>query len=244
MAPGKKDPPDLPTSGSASTRFAMIVENIDGKAPPAKQPPAAKEPPAKEPPAFSVGHDDKIDGIYRPGDQRRDWSVEGRLELMEPARAPPAAPDIEVRPPTQRRFRLAVLQSLAALQSVAAWQSLVARRLPLAAFLTLVALLVAGAGFFLWGRLRRAPPPPVPVPAETLESRAPAPGSVHIDSEPSGAVVFIDGQEAGTTPLLVTNAIPAGKSVKVRVTLPGYRPWFGVLQGGGNAKLSAQLRRR
>ena len=93
MAPGKKDPPDLPASGSASARFAMIVEKIDGK-----------EPPAKEPPAFSVGHDDKIDGIYRPGDQRRDWSVEGRLELMEPTR--PAAPNIEgqVRRPRDDGF--------------------------------------------------------------------------------------------------------------------------------------------
>jgi hypothetical protein len=223
MAPGKKDPPDLPASGGASARFAMIVEKIDGKEP------RAKEPPAKEPPAFSVGHDGKIDGIYRPGDQRRDWSVEGRLELMEPVR--PAAPNIEgqVRPPAPRRFPLAAF--------------LTPRRLQLAAVLTIVALLVVGAGFFIWGRLRPAPPP-VPLAAETLESEAPPPGSVHIDSEPSGAVVFIDGQEVGTTPLLITNAFPAGKSVKVRVTLPGYRPWLGVLQGGGNAKLSAQLRRR
>ncbi len=228
MAPGKKDPPDLPASGGASARFAMIVEKIDGKEPRAKEPPA-KEPLPKEPPSFSVGHDDKIDGIYRPGDQRRDWSVEGRLELMEPVR--PAAPNIEgqVRPPAPRRFPLAAF--------------LTPRRLQLAAVLTIVALLVVGAGFFIWGRLRPAPPP-VPLAAETLESEAPPPGSVHIDSEPSGAVVFIDGQEVGTTPLLITNAFPAGKSVKVRVTLPGYRPWFGVLQGGGNAKLSAQLRRR
>ncbi len=211
----------MPASGSASTRFAMIVDTIDGN-----------EPPAKEPPALSSGHDDKFDSICPPRDQRRDWSVDGRLELMEPAPAPPAARDIEVRPLARRRFPLAALQSL------------VARRLPLAAFLTIVTLLVAGAGFFIRGRLRPAPPPPVPQPAETLESEAPAPGSVHIDSEPSGAAVFIDGQEAGTTPLLITNAFPAGKSVKVRVTLPGYRPWFGVLQRGGNAKLSAQLRHR
>jgi hypothetical protein len=223
MAPGKKDPPDLPASGSALARFAMIVEKIDGK-----------EPPAKEPPALSAEDDDKFDSICPPRDQRHDWSVEGRLELMEPAPAPPAAPNIkiQVRPPAPRWFPLA------------AFLTFVARRLPLAAFLTIVALLVAGAGFYIWARLRRALPPPVPLPAETFESEAPAPGSVHIDSEPSGAAVFIDGQEAGTTPLLITNAFPAGKSVKVRVTLPGYRPWFGVLQGGGNAKLSAQLRRR
>jgi hypothetical protein len=198
---GKKDQAGLPASGSASARFALIVDQIDGK----------------EPPAFSVGHDDKIEGIYRPRDQRRDWSADGRLELMEPAPTQAATLNIEVqvRQPAPRRF-------------------------PLSAFLILAALLpVAGAGFFIWSRLRPAVPPPVPLLAETVQSEAL--GSVHIDSEPSGASVFIDGQEAGTTPLLTNNTFPAGKSVRVRVTLPGYRPWVGVLKGGANVKLRAQL---
>src|SRR5258708_33388948 len=98
MAPWEKDPPDLPASGSALARFAMIVEKIDGKEPP------AKEPPAKEPPALSAEDDDKFDSICPPRDQRHDWSVGGRLELMEPAPAPPAAPNIQsqVRPPAPR----------------------------------------------------------------------------------------------------------------------------------------------
>jgi len=201
---GKKDQTDLPAPGSASARFALIVDRIDGK----------------EPPAFSVGHDDKIEGIYRPRDQRRDWSADGRLELMEPAHTQPATLNIEVqlRQPAPRRF-------------------------PLSAFLISAALLpVAGAGLFIWGRLRPAVPPLLL--SETVQSEAPALSSVNIDSEPSGAAVFIDGQEAGTTPLLTTNTFPTGKSVRVRVTLPGYRPWVGVLRGGANAKLRAQLLHR
>jgi len=213
MGPGKKNLTDPPVSSNAAARFALIVEKIDGKEPAAF---------STEPPAFSVGHDDKIEGVYRPRDQRRDWSADGRMELMQPAPAQPTTLNIaiQVHPPAPRRVPRAARLIFAAL-----------------------ALSVAGAGFFLLGRLRSALPRPAPLVAETLEGEAPALGSVHIDSEPSGAAVFIDGQEAGTTPLLTTNTFAAGKSVKVRVTLAGYRPWVGVLQGGGDAKLNALLRR-
>ena len=49
------------------------------------------------------------------------------------------------------------------------------------------------------------------------------PGSFRINSEPSNAVIFIDGREAGTTPLIITDP-DQGKHL-VEVKMDGYEDW-------------------
>ncbi|XXF76400.1 serine/threonine protein kinase [Myxococcaceae bacterium GXIMD 01537] len=65
-----------------------------------------------------------------------------------------------------------------------------------------------------------------------------------VHSEPSGAAVFIDGAELGTTPLVMDNIYPADKPIPVRVTLPGHKPWKGTFTGGQSATLEARLDKR
>jgi hypothetical protein len=48
-------------------------------------------------------------------------------------------------------------------------------------------------------------------------------GSLAIDSDPSGALVSVDGRVVGSTPI-VLKAIPAGSRV-VRVESSGYERW-------------------
>ena len=88
-----------------------------------------------------------------------------------------------------------------------------------------------------------APPEPVdeaPAPAArppTAEASAPAapvepapappapvgPGSVYVDTRPPGAVVLMDGERVGVTPLLVPDM--AAGAHQLRLELPGYLPW-------------------
>jgi hypothetical protein len=56
---------------------------------------------------------------------------------------------------------------------------------------------------------------PPPVPPGT-------PGSLVVDSRPSGARVLIDGREAGRTPLTVATVLPGGHAI--RIELAGYLP--------------------
>jgi hypothetical protein len=49
-----------------------------------------------------------------------------------------------------------------------------------------------------------------------------------IESKPSGAVVFLDGRQVGTTPLRLS-LVKVGAHA-VRITLEGYRPWSGSVQ--------------
>ena len=53
-------------------------------------------------------------------------------------------------------------------------------------------------------------------------------GSISINSRPEGAVVFLNGQRVGTTPLLVPD-LPVG-SRAVRLTMSGYNPWSQAVQ--------------
>jgi len=49
-------------------------------------------------------------------------------------------------------------------------------------------------------------------------------GSLRVDSDPPGAVVLVDGEEAARrTPTLLPDLSPAGH--RIEVVLPGYRPW-------------------
>jgi hypothetical protein len=53
-------------------------------------------------------------------------------------------------------------------------------------------------------------------------------GSLQINSRPDGAVVFINGRQVGTTPLVLGD-LPIGSRV-VRLTLAGYEPWSRAVQ--------------
>jgi len=77
-----------------------------------EQPPA--EPTAK---AFAVGHDGKIDGIYRPHDDRRSWTAteSAQLELVARAARPVAPePQLPRRAPVSQRKKVVALAIIAA----------------------------------------------------------------------------------------------------------------------------------
>jgi hypothetical protein len=77
---------------------------------------------------------------------------------------------------------------------------------------------------------------PPPLPAKT---EAP----LVVESKPSGAVVFLDGRQVGTTPL--TFPLVQVGSHSVRITLEGYRPWTSAVQVGAaeTNRVTASLER-
>jgi hypothetical protein len=77
---------------------------------------------------------------------------------------------------------------------------------------------------------------PPPAPAKT---EAP----LVVESKPSGAVVFLDGRQVGTTPL--TFPLVQVGSHSVRITLEGYRPWTSAVQVGAaeTNRVTASLER-
>lgn len=64
---------------------------------------------------------------------------------------------------------------------------------------------------------RAAAPPPSPPPE-------PAAGGIAVSSRPSGASVLLDGQEVGTTPIVISDV--AAGAHDLRIELDGYRPWL------------------
>jgi hypothetical protein len=68
-------------------------------------------------------------------------------------------------------------------------------------------------------------------------------GSVSIQSEPSGAQVFVNGELAGSTPL-VLNKLAVG-SRAIRLEAQGYQSWSGVVRTVANeqARVSINLER-
>jgi hypothetical protein len=68
--------------------------------------------------------------------------------------------------------------------------------------------------------------------------------SLTVQSDPPGAMVFIEGEESGSTPLLGSNEFAKGSQVRLRLELKGYRSWTGTFAGGLNAAVRAKLQRR
>jgi PEGA domain-containing protein len=99
-------------------------------------------------------------------------------------------------------------------------------------------------------------PKPAADAARTADGRAPAPErlstpdalegapSLTVQSDPPGATVYIQGEDAGRTPLLGSNEFARGAQVEVRMELRGYRPWTGNFVGGTNATVRAKLLRK
>jgi hypothetical protein len=70
---------------------------------------------------------------------------------------------------------------------------------------------------------------PVAVAAAAVRTRQQSfVGSISINSRPQGAVVFLNGQRVGTTPLLMPE-LPVG-SRAVRLTMSGYSTWSRAVQ--------------
>jgi TonB family protein len=85
------------------------------------------------------------------------------------------------------------------------------------------ALLAAGVGAFLLTRSRAVETPPAPIePAPPEPPPLPSTGSLRVLTEPPGARVSIDGQERGTSPL-VLETLPLG-SYRVRIEQNGFEP--------------------
>lgn len=110
----------------------------------------------EDPPSVEIGHDGKIDGIYRPRDHRRGWTSqdEAQFELRERSRAPHAAPP-EAPPPRQpqtwpRKALLALAVVVAALLAarwgLQAWSS---KPLPKASGLIIIDSVPSNARVFL-----------------------------------------------------------------------------------------------
>jgi eukaryotic-like serine/threonine-protein kinase len=68
-----------------------------------------------------------------------------------------------------------------------------------------------------------------------------APALLHIDSEPSGAKVKVNGTVIGDTPVILDN-LYAGEAT-VEISRRGYKTWRGTFQGGEKVKIEAQLRK-
>jgi hypothetical protein len=166
------------------------------------------ESPPQEGPSFAIGHDGKIEGIYKPRDQRRTWTatenaqleLAARPERREPEQPPPARPQ-----PSRRRTIIALAVIAAALA------------LPLAAHF----------GIQLW--------------KERKPGSAKPSGLVFIDSTPSGARLFINGEEVGRTPYVVPNTFEPGSTIPVRVVYPGAQDWSGTFRGGVDTSFTVEL---
>ncbi len=80
---------------------------------------------------------------------------------------------------------------------------------------------------------------------EPAEKRVgtPAP-TLLVLSEPSGATVLVGGAEVGVTPWAGDNVWPAKEPLRIEVRKAGYKPWVGLTQGGQQATLEANLKKK
>ncbi|WP_309894662.1 protein kinase domain-containing protein [Archangium sp.] len=100
-----------------------------------------------------------------------------------------------------------------------------------------VQLLVAGGLVVAWPHLTKV--------AITLRYKlgpTPPMTQLSIQTDPPGATVIVDGQELGTTPLVIDNAYPR-QEIPLKLTLKGFKPWTGTFAGGQPESLDVRLRR-
>ncbi|WNG40143.1 TonB family protein [Archangium violaceum] len=112
-----------------------------------------------------------------------------------------------------------------------------------------VLLAGAGAGVALWRRAEPAPQsPPAPIPTPATEAPVPAPAPVRffITSEPSGARVFWQGKERGTTPLVLD--VPPGPNgvatAELTFALDGYQTESALAGGSDDVLFTQRLRKQ
>lgn len=79
------------------------------------------------------------------------------------------------------------------------------------------------------------------VPEKRVGTPAP---TLLVLSEPSGATVVVGGTEVGVTPWAGDNVWPAKEPLRIEVRKAGYKSWVGLTQGGQQATLEANLKKR
>lgn len=101
--------------------------------------------------------------------------------------------------------------------------------------------------------LQEAPPPTARVPVQpptpavrpvkrVLPAASGFRGSLVVTSEPSGAHVFLNGRNIGTTPMFLRNQAIGSRAV--RVALDGFDPWSSAVRvvAGAETRVQANLR--
>jgi hypothetical protein len=89
--------------------------------------------------------------------------------------------------------------------------------------------------------------PTVTIEAKLAAAAPPAPvattGTLAIESRPTGATVFLDGRQVGTTPLSLPDVTPG--TYRIRLELAGFNPWVTTadVQAGARARVAASLER-
>jgi hypothetical protein len=86
----------------------------------------------------------------------------------------------------------------------------------------------------------RSAPAPRPAPVEPAAAQV---GSLQVASRPPGAQVYLDDARVGTTPVTIGN-VRQGPH-RLRIELPGYRPWSTSVDVTGNnpTRIGASLER-
>lgn len=68
-----------------------------------------------------------------------------------------------------------------------------------------------------------------------------ASGLIVIDSVPSNARLFIEGEEVGRTPYVAPNTFQPGTTISARILYPGAQEWTGTFPGGVDTGFTAEL---
>jgi serine/threonine-protein kinase len=109
--------------------------------------------------------------------------------------------------------------------------------------LMVLGTLVAG-GFLARPYLGRMVPRAENVVRGALTEAPSKPPPLIIGSVPAGARVVINGQDKGTTPLMMDNDYPPGQEISFEVTLRGYKPWKGSFIGSAPGQFEVELQKR
>ena len=96
-----------------------------------------------------------------------------------------------------------------------------------------ISLTAASPSVTVESRLTRVPPP---TPVATA-------GALVVESRPSGATVFVDGRQVGSTPLSVPDVTPGTR--RIRLEMAGFNPWVTTtdVQAGTRTRVAASLER-
>ncbi|WP_224365128.1 serine/threonine protein kinase [Hyalangium versicolor] len=109
--------------------------------------------------------------------------------------------------------------------------------------LAVVGALAAGV-FFGRPYLGRLLPSAEQAVRGALERTPSKPPPLIIGSKPSGARVTVNGEDKGTTPLMMDNDYPAGQEISFEVTLRGYKPSKGSFIGRAPGQFEVELQKR
>ncbi len=109
--------------------------------------------------------------------------------------------------------------------------------------LAVLGALVVG-GYFALPHLQRLLPSAQRMVRSAFSTTPSKPPPLVINSEPPAARVVVNGQDKGTTPLVMDNDYPPGEEISVELTLRGYKPWKGTFTGNAPARFDVRLQKR